>query len=520
MATPSGLPGAVKVVVKSFLEQKHYRQLHRVLSEEWSSCHSLTAAVKLMESHGVAISPEEEKRFAALPEERMIDALVARMPSQSREQFEHFFLQLSLIASTTTRLRSSLEVGDQVAIGEVLESAENVGILGYILKMAVAQAGNEVRAKEQAHDEWLADTDSRMAPLLQSQAQAMVSQKALEQAKAQLGAYRVEANEKSKKVLLGMVSGNASALMSTIFVSWSDMVARLKREAAVRVEYEDEINAAQQALADFKQKQVQSIKGVLMKGTEAAKGRAVLACYNALKKELEDYRFAQQGKEEAAELEAKLAGFAASSRDNAKSVLARMNAGNEDALRSLIFKTWIAFIEDYKKNKVLEDQVKAAEARVKEFQAKQKEGSMSVLNKMSAATDSGLIQSVFHEWKEIYEDEKRQAEMEEAMGEKAGKLGNFASRNKGTAMHEMNRMIAVAEAGLQLAVFHFWKRDTKVERMRRYGREKNKKRKDQLVGVKGLFKNFASELENGLKEGTPRIDERKLKARHSQPTPK
>eukprot|EP00971_Amphidinium_carterae_P031283 616059-Amphidinium_carterae.1 len=38
----------------------------------------------------------------------MIDTLVMRMPQQSREQFDHFFLQLSLIASTTTRLRSSL----------------------------------------------------------------------------------------------------------------------------------------------------------------------------------------------------------------------------------------------------------------------------------------------------------------------------------------------------------------------------------------------------------------------------
>jgi len=355
---------------------------------------------------------------------------------------------------------------------------------------------------------------------LQSQAQAMVSQKALEQAKAQLGAYRVEANEKSKKVLLGMVSGNASALIGTIFVSWNDMVMRIKREAEVRKEYEEEINAAQQALADFKAKQVENIKGVLMKGTEAAKGRAVLACYNALKQELADYKADLQTKKEAAELEAKLAGFASASRDNAKSVLARMNAGNEGALKVLIWKSWTGFIEEYKKNKDLEDKVKAAEARVKEFQAKQKEGSMSVLNKMSAATDTGLIQSTFMGWKEVWDEEKRQAEMEEAMGEKAGKLGSFASRNKGTAMHEMNRMLAVSEAGLMLAIFHYWKRDTKVERMRRYGREKNKKRKDQLVGVKGLFKNFASELENGLKEGTPRIDEKKLKARHSQPTPK
>merc|ERR1712054_253422 len=143
MGKETGLAGAVKLVVKTFLEQKHYQQLHGYLSEEWSNCHSLTAAVRLMEAHGVYVSPDEEQRLANLPEDRMIDALVMRMPQQSREQFEHFFLQLSLIASTTTRLRAALESGDERAVEDVLDSAENVGILPFLLKMAVAQAGQE-----------------------------------------------------------------------------------------------------------------------------------------------------------------------------------------------------------------------------------------------------------------------------------------------------------------------------------------------------------------------------------------
>merc|ERR1719326_1042796 len=169
----TGLAGAVKIVVKTFLEQSHYQQLHQLLSEEWSHCHSLTAAVRLMEAHGVYVSPEEEGRLSKLPEDRMIDALVMRMPQQSREQFEHFFLQLSLIASTTTRLRSALETGNSDAVEEVLDSAENVGILTFILKMAVAQAGQECKAHNQDHEDWLAVTADRLAPLLQSQANAV-----------------------------------------------------------------------------------------------------------------------------------------------------------------------------------------------------------------------------------------------------------------------------------------------------------------------------------------------------------
>jgi len=123
-----------------------------------------------MESHGVTLSAEEEKRIKALPEERMIDALVMRMPQQSREQFEHFFLQLSFIASTTTRLRTALEGGQPDVIEEALDSAENVGVLPYIMKMAVAQAGSEVKNLTAQHDAWLMDTDAKMAPLLQTAA--------------------------------------------------------------------------------------------------------------------------------------------------------------------------------------------------------------------------------------------------------------------------------------------------------------------------------------------------------------
>merc|ERR550537_1052114 len=119
-----------------------------------------------MEAHGVKLTPAEEANLGQLPEDRRIDALVMRMPQQSREQFEHFFLQLSLIASTTTRLRAALEAGNPEAVEEVMDSAENVGILQFILKMAV--------------------TTDRLAPLLQSQANAMISKKALEEVKREL----------------------------------------------------------------------------------------------------------------------------------------------------------------------------------------------------------------------------------------------------------------------------------------------------------------------------------------------
>merc|ERR1719337_98247 len=107
-----------------------------------------------MEQYGVTISPAEEKRLFQLDEGSMIERLVSRMPQQTKEQFEHFFLQLQLIVSTATRVRTGLEEGHPKVVEEALNDAEQTGIIPYILKMTLVQAGTEVSALRMQHDNW------------------------------------------------------------------------------------------------------------------------------------------------------------------------------------------------------------------------------------------------------------------------------------------------------------------------------------------------------------------------------
>merc|ERR1719482_1759335 len=107
-----------------------------------------------MEQHGVKISPDEEERVNSMQEDDMIDHLVRKMPKQSKEQFEHFFLQLQLVVSTSQRLSQALSQGSAKTMEEVLDSADDVGITPYILKMALVQAGAEVKALEAKEEAW------------------------------------------------------------------------------------------------------------------------------------------------------------------------------------------------------------------------------------------------------------------------------------------------------------------------------------------------------------------------------
>merc|ERR1719323_1168620 len=100
--------------------------------------------MKLMQKYGVTLTPQEEERLSRMDEAQQINALVMKMPQQSNDQFQQFFLQLQLLVSTATRVRQGLEDGRTDVVKEALEEADAMAISPYILRMAIVQAGSEV----------------------------------------------------------------------------------------------------------------------------------------------------------------------------------------------------------------------------------------------------------------------------------------------------------------------------------------------------------------------------------------
>mmetsp|Transcript_78444 Transcript_78444/g.243272 ORF Transcript_78444/g.243272 Transcript_78444/m.243272 type:complete len:538 (+) Transcript_78444:79-1692(+) len=520
-ASSAGLAGIVKVVVNTFLEKKHFRQLHETLSDQWSGCHSLTAAVRLMEAHSVSISQKEKEHLAALPEDRMIDALVTKMPQQSREQFEHFFLQLSFIASTTTRLRTALEAGLVDAIEDALESAENVGVLPYIMQMAVAQAGEMVKTQRSKHASWLAEMDTRMKPLLDSQAKSMTTQKELVAKRKEVEAATTQGKDKSAATLICITSGNTKVLLSMSFVAWMETAKKMKEEAAIRKEYEEEITKAHKQLMEYKAAQLANVKKVLNRTSAESNITLISNVVNALKSEAKSIQTAREAKAEMSALDQQLKSFSETSAKNAKNVMARVSAGSDEGLRATAFNGWAQYFQNYKKDKEMNDAVRAAEMKVESFMKKQKDGAKSVLQRMQQASTSGLISSVFQAWSEAVDDAKQEQEMESALHAKSSKLTAFSNRNKGSAKNASHRKAQLEEQSMLILAFLSWVRIHKCERMIHFGKEKTNKRKQELTNVKGLFKKFATELEGSLQEGTPRVEKRQGRSARveGQPSP-
>merc|ERR1719158_1658775 len=114
------------------------------------------------------------------------------------------------------------------------------------------------------------------------------------------------------------------------------------------------------------------------------------------------------------EMEAKMAAQNAKNKENTKSVLMRNLAASDNMLVDTCLEAWKTWLADYKKNKDQEDAVKLAEQKVNDFMKSKSEGARGIIDRMNAATDTGLTEHVISTWVAHYKD-KKEAEKMQAM---------------------------------------------------------------------------------------------------------
>lgn len=495
-----GFTAAMKYIVCQFLEDRHYAQLHKALSKRWDREHSLSAAMKLMEQYGVTLTQQEVDRLSTMDEAKQIEVLVMKMPQQSNEQFQHFFLQLQLIVSTAQRVKQALTEGRPDLVEMALDDAESTGIAPYILKMAIVQAGTEVAALRQQYEAWIRETDAKMARVMRGQDDAMQAQKRLAAAQAQLSAYSTGANDKAKKVLMSLSSGNATALLTSTFKGWMTYIKQSKEEREICGEYEDRIELANKKLMEFKEKQLSGVRKVMMKKAQEGDQLLLQDVIKVFKSVVEDAKFDKENGDQIRALEEQLASFKSSQAENTKRVMARMGASGDQDLVSTCLKAWINFRLEYLKDKEANDAVKAAEAKVNQFMKGHKENAKALLDKMSAGTNTGLMHEVMEAWVTLYVEDKKQRELEEILNSAESKFGEFGERNANNAKTVMERARLHLEEMVLRRHWNAWRLHARLEGTLAQYQAKIEAKKQQLYQVQQMFRSFAAQLEAGLRE--------------------
>jgi len=502
---PIGLAAVAKHVVRTFLEPQHYSKLRELLDVQWSKGHTVSAALRLLSSHGIHISEQEEMALCdSRTEDRMIEMLVEKMPKNNPEQFEHFFLQLSFVASTTTRLRAAVENGDVAACEEALESAENVGVLPFLLKSSVVQAGQEVIAHNEDYDKWLANMESKMEGLLTSELDNYDVQDTLSKATATIMRYELDAKQNSKQVLLAMVGGNDDAVVAAHFAMWQRSVESAKREKEIKKEYEDRLAAAEATLHKYKTEKLDKVKSVMTRAHEESTKDLLTLCMGAFIQEVADNKRSRQIAEENAGLQARMKEFSDASLTNAKKVMSRVGADNDRGLQSMVMQLWSEAAKANKVERKQEQEIKVLSDRLSSLTNNSKSNAKGVLSRFTSATDTGLLTTAFQGWFDSISGEKQERAEQETEQKAAMQMQNFMDRNKASANSVLEKRAILQDNSILITVLGFWKREARLGRLRRIERERHSKRKQDLASVKGMFQNFAGDLDATLMQGTPR----------------
>merc|ERR1719272_1024724 len=385
-----------------------------------------------------------------------------------------------------------------------MDHTDSAGIISQILKQSIVQAGIEVAKVRNLHTSWTKNTETRVSRLVRSADDAEKAQFELAKIQSQLNSFGGDQNAKSKKMMMGVTANNDKAWMGTVFTTWFTYTIKMRDERQIRNMFETQISDLDFKLQEYRAAALSNVKNVLMrKGAEGDKG-LMTTCWKSWFGEVLNTRKECGSQAAMNAMEAKLAGQSKAQAENSKKVMARMASGGDSALMVMIFGSWVQWLEDYKKNKDEEDAVKASEKAMEEYLKKKKEGSAGIIDKMNAATDSGLLEHITSTWVQNFKDEKKGKKMAEMMAANEARFGALNGRQKDNAKGVMNKVNEQMALNSQLKCFAAWATDTKLERIMRHYNSKMESKKHQLQSVQSLFKGFANQLDQGLKEDSAR----------------
>jgi len=512
------LDDSVNYLAGALLDDKHYGILHQTLSSKWDRYRSLNTAMKLMEQYGVILTPEEEETLGNMDEADMIDDLVGRMPTQSKEQFQHFFLQLQLIVSTATRVRQALEEGRPDEVEEALNDADATGISQYIMKMAIIQAGSEVVSLQQQHKAFVKDSEGKLGKMVRGQEDALQAKRKLRDAQNQLNFYHSNARGGATKFLLSYNTTTDSVLAKVMFNAWLAALRHQKMERDVFELYRERLMKAEKALSRAQSGHLSNAHNFLSRKFAAMHAALLSECMEAFRKTVERAQAERQHQRELDLIAARLQSFADEAAENAKKVMARMGASSEQGLIAVCFQGWMSCLEESKKEKKLAADEAEGKKRAEELLKTQSLNAKSIMATMAGASDTGLVYGTFNAWKAVRDDATKAAELAKVVESGKSKLAAFAGRNKPRAMSAMEKAMYQQDLVVVLKCYAAWRLDTRMERLSKANQVHIGAKKEQLSKVQTMFKNFATQLETDLKVGLTEGSEREVFQRASSQT--
>jgi hypothetical protein len=343
----------------------------------------------------------------------------------------------------------------------------------------------------------------REARLARAASEAMNDAQELADLQKQVAVFGNDQNQKTANIIMSMSGNNTKLLMTFAFTAWSAHYAQYKSTKHIHDKWKADIDGAEAKLLVFKMEKKNGMKSVMnqnLAGQEDMLKRELFKVWVSAAREEKDNK-ALAGR--VAEAEAKMAAMKASQKENAKKAMMKVGAASDGALIDIMFKEWTKFMDMGKKDKELNQQAKAIEAKLKSFQDKAKDGAKSVMSKMGGGTDTSLLQMCMGAWWEEVKHSKKAAEVEGKLNSADSKFSMIRDRNKVANGNRVQTANELEKSITQMHIFMNWATQCRISLYVNHYGDRMGKKKQQLEQVQQMFKTFATQLEQGI-GNTPR----------------
>merc|ERR1719217_461528 len=129
-----------------------------------------------------------------------------------------------------------------------------------------------------------------------------------------------------------------------VFQSWFAHKQKVKSEKDIRDMFEAEIEALDTKLMEYRQAQLNNVRNVLMRKAAEGDGILMQQVWKAWKDEVQETKREAGSQAAMIAMEAKLAAQTTAQMENSKKVMTRMSAGSDTAILQLTLTGWIQYI--------------------------------------------------------------------------------------------------------------------------------------------------------------------------------
>jgi len=203
------------------------------------------------------------------------------------------------------------------------------------------------------------------------------------------------------------------------------------------------------------------------------------------------------------EIRAKFQARQQRAKDASKKVLSRLSNSHDMDLKALCVQSWIAAHALGMVERKIDTMEKKAKQRHKDSLAKKSAEARSVLDRMSASSDTGLLHMVLTSWIEAWKVWRAENEIERVIVQNDAKFKRLNVKQKASAMGVMSKCLKTEDDNILETWFSAWSAETREQHVIKVYSGKIDQKKHQMDAVQTMFRSFANQLEQGI-GNTPR----------------